>query len=192
MEAFYTFILVAVWNELRLHESASRGYLLTVYLTTLSVAHYTASSSKIKHNWKAYVWQLSWSDLRYYLDICLEGPKKHEKSQSEEAVSGPRFETGNCRIRSKSANHLAVTSGRFPQLCVCTHARTHLCVYVYMCMCAWAQTRENVVYVCVCVCVFVYVCRPTQLLVSVATESEMVLSVFCTLTILSVASRITR
>jgi hypothetical protein len=35
--------------------------------------------------------------------------KNHEKPQSGWLVTGPRFETGTSRIRSRSANHSAVT-----------------------------------------------------------------------------------
>jgi hypothetical protein len=37
----------------------------------------------------------------------------HEKSQSLWPVSGPRFEPGTSRIRSRSVNHLTMTLGVF-------------------------------------------------------------------------------
>jgi hypothetical protein len=47
----------------------------------------------------------SWRNLRFYTSNYLEGLRETTKTQSEYAVSGPRFEPGPYRIQSRSVNH---------------------------------------------------------------------------------------
>jgi hypothetical protein len=51
-------------------------------------------------------------NLRYYNGIYLKAlQRNHEENQSGQSVSGPRFEPGNSRIRSRNVNHSTVTFG---------------------------------------------------------------------------------
>jgi hypothetical protein len=54
-------------------------------------------------NWKGFCMKRSWSILRYYSDIRLEGMRKTAKHFNQDSRSpGPRFESGASRIRSRS------------------------------------------------------------------------------------------
>jgi hypothetical protein len=55
----------------------------------------------------------SWPNFKVMSQhLSGESEKNHEKSQSGQSVSGPRFEPGTSRIRRRSVNHSTTTFGR--------------------------------------------------------------------------------
>jgi hypothetical protein len=63
-------------------------------------------------NWKGLGRKQPWPNLKLLSRHSPGGTEEyHKKSQSGETVSGPRFEPGTFRIRSKSANHSTVMYG---------------------------------------------------------------------------------
>jgi hypothetical protein len=62
-------------------------------------------------NWKGRGRKRSWPNLKYFCGIRLEILRKPMKN-SQQPVSGSRFEAGISRIRSKSADNYTATLGR--------------------------------------------------------------------------------
>jgi hypothetical protein len=62
-------------------------------------------------NWKGFGRRRSWPNLRYFPGICLKNEKNHEKHKWGLPVSGPRFQPGTSRIRSRSVNQSNTTLG---------------------------------------------------------------------------------
>jgi hypothetical protein len=81
---------------------------------TLSVALIKVSNEwmdKWITNWKGCGRKQSWSNLRYYPGICLEGLRK--TTNKPQSVTRLRFEPGRYQIQSRSVINLTTTFSRW-------------------------------------------------------------------------------
>jgi hypothetical protein len=89
---------------------------ILVYLTMLFLIMQTKNikwkGDKWMMNWKGFGRKQLWSNFKVLSWHSPGGTEKnHEKPQSGEPVSGPRFEPRTSKIRSRSVNHSTTTLG---------------------------------------------------------------------------------